>query len=76
MSKNEPLWNHIRTINSDSMTLSFDEAEQLLGFPVDHSFLRFKKELTGYGWEVGKISLKHRFIQFRRLPLQDSLPLN
>ena len=28
------------------------------GLPIDHSFLKYKKELMEYGYKVGKISMK------------------
>ena len=28
--------------------ISFDEAEKIAGVPIDHSFLKYKKELDGY----------------------------
>ncbi|GAA6121913.1 hypothetical protein BPY_00210 [Bifidobacterium psychraerophilum] len=44
--------------------MTFDEIETVLGFPIDHSFLNFKKELTLLGFQVGKISLKNRTVRF------------
>ena len=41
------------------------EIESILGFPIDHSFLNFKKELPAYGYEVGKISMKAQTVAFR-----------
>ncbi|WP_294731553.1 hypothetical protein [uncultured Faecalibaculum sp.] len=71
MSKYDPLWSWIGKTDKDSLKLSFEEAEKILGFPIDHSFLRFKKELSGYGWEVQKISLKQQTILFHRLMTQN-----
>jgi len=45
MSKYEPLWEAIGKRMEDSFTLTYAEIEQILGFPIDHSFLNFKKEL-------------------------------
>ena len=39
------------TLLDVTFTLTFAEIEQVLGFPIDHSFLNFKKELTARGWE-------------------------
>lgn len=58
MSKYEPLWNYIKNNNKDSYKLTYDEIENILGFPIDHSFLTYKKELISYGYEVVKISIK------------------
>ena len=64
MSKYDALWAHVRAQSSDALTLSFDEIEQIAGVTVDHSLLRYKKELEGCGWRVEKISLKNRTIRF------------
>lgn len=60
MSKYEPLWNYIKNNNKDSYKLTYDEIENILGFPIDHSFLTYKKELISYGYEVTKISMKEK----------------
>lgn len=54
MSKYQPLWEHIQTINADKLSLSYGEIESILGFPIDHSFLTYKKELPACGWNVKK----------------------
>lgn len=66
MSKYDALWAHVRTQSGDALTLSFDEIEQIAGVTVDHSLLRYKKELEGSGWRVEKISLKNRTIRFAK----------
>ncbi|MFT9397671.1 MAG: hypothetical protein ABF545_06355 [Bifidobacterium psychraerophilum] len=65
MSKYEPLWHHVAEQQPESMT--FDEIETVLGFPIDHSFLSFKKELGTLGFQVGKISLKNKTVRFSRV---------
>ena len=67
MSKYEPLWNWIRENSTDSFKLTFDEMEKVAGLPIDHSFLAYKKELTVYGFMVGKISKKEQTESFERL---------
>ena len=52
-----------------SFTLTYAEIEQILGSPIDHSFLNFKKELPAYGYEVGKISMKAQTVAFRRVDI-------
>lgn len=64
MSKYLPLWEYVSKRNDESFSLSFDEIEALLGFPVDHSFLTYKKELSDYGAKVEKISVKERRVLF------------
>ncbi len=66
MSKYQPLWEHIQTINADKLSLSYGEIESILGFPIDHSFLTYKKELPAYGWSVKKISMKEETVHFER----------
>ena len=56
----------MRAQSGDALTLSFDEIEQIAGVTVDHSLLRYKKELEGSGWRVEKISLKNRTIRFAK----------
>ena len=66
MSKYQPLWEHIQTIDADKLSLSYGEIESILGFPIDHSFLTYKKELPAYGWSVKKISIKEQTVLFER----------
>mgnify|MGYP004542704859 FL=1 len=64
MSKYDALWAHIQKSGMPQLTLTFDEIGQIAGAPLDHSFLRYKKELMAYGYEVGKISMKARTVFF------------
>ena len=66
MSKYDPLWSYVKEQDTTTLLLSFEEVEKILGFPIDHSFLNYKKELLTYGWQVGKISLKGRTVSFTR----------
>ena len=66
MSKYEPLWDWVRENGTDSFKLSYAEIENILGFPIDHSFLTFKKELAEFGFSVGKISMKDQTVSFER----------
>ncbi|HMM00670.1 MAG TPA: hypothetical protein PKC96_04940 [Bacilli bacterium] len=67
MSKYEPLWQALQKDGSDTITLSFLEAETILAFPLDHSFLNYKKEAEKYGYRVKKISLNGRWIIFAHI---------
>lgn len=67
MSKYEPLWNYLKDNNKDSYKLRYEEIENILGFPIDHSFLTYKKELISYGYEVIKISMKDKTVLFNKL---------
>lgn len=67
MSKYEPLWQHFRGLDKPMVELSFDKIQDILGFPIDHSFLNYKKELERYGYRVGKILLKEKRVVFERV---------
>ena len=66
MSKYEPLWKWIKENGTDNFKLTYAEIENILGFPIDHSFLTYKKELMEYGFKVCKISLKERTVSFEK----------
>ena len=66
MSKYEPLWKWIGANGTDRFRLSYAEIEQILGFPIDHSFLSCKKELAAYGFAVGRISMKEQTVYFEK----------
>jgi hypothetical protein len=67
MSKYDPLWKHLQTDGSPMLRLTFAQIEAVLGFPIDHSFLTYKKEATEYGYQVGKISMKEQHVTFQKL---------
>ncbi len=67
MSKYTPLWEYVRDTKSKSFELTFEEIQKIAGIPIDHSFLSCKKELTAYGYEVGKISLKKQTVAFKKI---------
>lgn len=55
MPKYTVLWEYLCRQDTNRLQLNFAGIEHILGFPIDHSFLTYKKELTAYGWEVEKI---------------------
>lgn len=67
MSKYDPLWTWIKENGTDGFKLTFAEIEKIAGFPIDHSFLNYKKELAAYGFKVKKISLKEQTVAFERV---------
>lgn len=67
MSKYNPLWEYVQKNGAESFTLTFEEIQNIAGIPIDHSFLKYKKELAGYGYEVGKISMKKQTVIFNRV---------
>lgn len=66
MSKYNALWEYVKNSGSESFKLSFEEIEEIASTPIDHSFLKYKKELEEYGYQVGKISMKEQTVTFNR----------
>lgn len=54
MSKYNPLWEYVQKNGTPSFKLTFEEIQSIAGLPIDHSFLKYKKELADYSYEVGK----------------------
>ena len=65
-SKYEKLWEYIGNSCEPKLTLTFDEIGRIAGTALDHSFLKYKKELCRYGYEVEKISMKAQTVLFAR----------
>ena len=70
MSKYEPLWRVPSGDGSECIQFSFEWIEEILGFPLDHSFLNYKQEAEQYGYRVEKISLKEKWMRFVRIAAQ------
>ncbi len=66
MSKYNALWEYVKNSGSRSFKLTFDEIRDIAGVRIDHSFLKYKKELAEYGYEVGKISMKEQTVAFNK----------
>lgn len=64
MSKYLKLWEYIKEQSSDTLKLTYDEIETIAGVPLEHSFLKYKKELLEYGWQVKKIHMKEKSVEF------------
>lgn len=64
MSKYDSLWKYVANNCRDTLKLSYEEINEIAGVPIDHSFLTFKKELIDYGYEVKKISMKTKTVEF------------
>lgn len=67
MSKYKALWEYVQKNENNSFKLTFDEIHNILGIPIDHSFLKYKKELMEYGYQVGKISMKEQTVTFNKI---------
>ncbi|HBG1701847.1 TPA: hypothetical protein KPH90_003653, partial [Clostridioides difficile] len=61
------LWEYVKKNNSQSFKLTFEEIKDIAGIEIDHSFLKYKKELNEYGYQVGKISLKEKTVIFDKI---------
>ena len=59
--------NMFRIDQENSFKLTFDEIADVSGVPIDHSFLKYKKELLEYGYQVGKISMKEQTVIFSKV---------
>lgn len=68
MSKYQPLWEYVQRGGSETCQLTFEEIQAIVGIPIDHSFLTYKKELTEYGYVVGKIFRKEQTVTFHKIP--------
>ena len=70
MSKYDGLWKWIAENGQDQFKLTYAQIEELAGAPSDHSFLKFKKELLDYGYQVGKISTKEETVAFEKVKVE------
>jgi hypothetical protein len=50
---------------SQELQLSYEQIKDVLGFNIDHSFLTYKKEAADFGYTVGKISMKEKWVKFQ-----------
>lgn len=67
MSKYEPLWKYIKDNKKEEYKLTYEEIKNVLGFDIDHSFLKHKKELLEYGYEVVNISIKAKYVLIHKI---------
>ncbi|MDB3085836.1 hypothetical protein C4097_15150 [Clostridioides difficile] len=67
MSKYSSLWEYVKKSGNQSFKLNFEEIKDIVGIEIDHSFLKYKKELNEYGYQVGKISLKEKTVIFNKI---------
>lgn len=67
MSKYDLLWKWISENGQDLFILTFAQIEEVSGVPIDHSFLKYKKELLDYGYRVAHISLKDKTVAFEKV---------
>ena len=70
MSKYDGLWKWIAENGQDQFKLTYAQIEELAGVPIDHSFLKFKKELLDYGYQMGKISMQEETVTFEKVKVE------
>ncbi len=66
MSKYNALWEYVQKSGEEALRLTFEEIQEIAGIPIDHSFLKYKKELPEYGYQVGRISMKEQTVLFHK----------
>lgn len=67
MSKYDLLWKWISENGQDCFILTFTQIEEVSSVPIDHSFLKYKKELLDYGYRVAQISSKDKTVAFEKV---------
>lgn len=67
MSKYNPLWEYVQKSGKSTLKMTFEEIGKIVGIPLDHSFLTYKKELKEYGYQVEKISMKEQTVIFNQM---------
>ena len=64
MSKYNAVWEYVQKQKQQVLKLTFDGIQNIAGIPIDHSFLKYKKELEDFGYQVRKISMKEKTVVF------------
>lgn len=67
MSKYNAVWEYVQKQKQQVLKLTFDEIQNIAGIPIDHSFLKYKKELEDFGYQAGKISMKEKTVIFNKV---------
>ena len=67
MSKYDALWEYMQKNGQESLQLTCEEIKEIAGVPIDHSFWKYIMELTEYGYQVGKISMKNETVLFTKV---------
>lgn len=67
MSKYNSLWEYIGKCEEPEIMLTYEEIEKICGVSIDHSFLTYKKGMSGYGYAVKKISMKDKTVRFSKV---------
>lgn len=54
MSKYKPLWEYIYANKKEHYELTYEEIKNILGFEIDHSFLKYKKNYKNMVMKLSK----------------------
>ena len=73
MSKYDKLWRWISENGENSFKLTYEQIQEIAGVPLDQSFLRYKKELSDYGYKVVKISMKEKTVEFGKIEMTEKI---
>mgnify|MGYP006886106135 CR=1 FL=1 len=57
MSKYDSLWEYVRDNGNSSLKMPFEQIQKIPEYQSTILFLKYKKELTEYGYKVEKISM-------------------
>ncbi len=66
MNNYATLWEYISSCKESNITLTFKRISEITGSHLDHSFLRYKKELAEYGYTVKKFLIKEQKVTFEK----------
>ena len=61
------MWKYIKDNEKAEYKIHYEEIRNILGFDIDHSFLKYKKELLEYGYEITKISIKEKYVLIHKI---------
>lgn len=66
MNKYDLLWKYVQNKNVKELVLTFEQINNISKNKIDHSFLKYKKEIENLGYKV-KISLKNKTVTFNKI---------
>lgn len=54
MSKYNALWEYVQKSGKESFQLTFEEIQEIAGVPIDHAFLKYKRNWRTMVIRLGK----------------------
>ena len=73
MGRYDVLWQYVKKRPENPLLLRFDEIEEIIGFPLDHAYLK-EKSKTGNEIASIKISLKNKTVVFQKTSENNQKP--